>query len=120
MDGSEPRCLGRAALILAELARCGPGGKLLNRPSASLRSIFLPWTPATAAPDGHAARGNRHAAPARAERSMQPDGVHPPEVAGLEHALRAACLAAVRRSRARSGHAPHGCGAGPGHSETAA
>lgn len=38
------------ALILAELARRDPGGRLGNRPSASLRSIFLPWKPATAAP----------------------------------------------------------------------
>jgi hypothetical protein len=45
-----PDYLGRAALILAELARRDPGGQLSNRPSASLRSIFLPWIPATAAP----------------------------------------------------------------------
>jgi hypothetical protein len=44
-----PDHLGRAALILAELTRRDPGGKLGNRPPASLRSIFLPWVPATAA-----------------------------------------------------------------------
>jgi hypothetical protein len=42
--------LGRAALFLARLARLDPGGKLANRPSASLREIFLPWHPQTAAP----------------------------------------------------------------------
>jgi hypothetical protein len=45
-----PDYLGRAALILAELARRDPGGQLSNRPSGSLRSIFLAWMPATAAP----------------------------------------------------------------------
>jgi hypothetical protein len=44
-----PLLLGRAALALAELARRDPGGKLQNRPRQSLRSIFLPWMPATAA-----------------------------------------------------------------------
>lgn len=44
-----PDYLGRAALILAELARRDPGGRLANRPSASLRSIFLAWMPGTAA-----------------------------------------------------------------------
>lgn len=44
-----PDYLGRAALILAELERRDPGGRLANRPGASLRSIFLPWMPATTA-----------------------------------------------------------------------
>lgn len=44
-----PDYLGRAAIILAELSRRDPGGRLANRPGASLRSIFLPWMPATAA-----------------------------------------------------------------------
>jgi hypothetical protein len=44
-----PDYLGRAALVLAELARRDPGGRLANRPPGSLRSIFLPWMPATAA-----------------------------------------------------------------------
>lgn len=44
-----PDYIGRAALILAELARRDPGGRLGNRPAASLRSIFLPWVPATSA-----------------------------------------------------------------------
>lgn len=41
--------LGRAALILAELDRRDPGGRYANRPHASLRAIFLPWMPGTAA-----------------------------------------------------------------------
>lgn len=45
-----PALLGRGALVLAELARRDPGGSLQNRPRMSLRSIFLPWMPATAAP----------------------------------------------------------------------
>jgi hypothetical protein len=44
-----PDHLGRAALILAELTRRDPGGRLANRPAASLRSIFLAWMPGTAA-----------------------------------------------------------------------
>jgi hypothetical protein len=44
-----PDFLGRAALILAELDRRDPGGRYSNRPSASLRAIFLPWMPGTAA-----------------------------------------------------------------------
>lgn len=42
--------LGRAALILAQLDRRDPGGRYANRPGASLRAIFLPWMPGTAAP----------------------------------------------------------------------
>lgn len=45
-----PDYLSRTALILAELARRDPGGRLANRPLGSLRSIFLAWMPATAAP----------------------------------------------------------------------
>ena len=45
-----PDYLGRAALILAELDRRDPGGRYANRPGASLRAIFLPWMPGTAAP----------------------------------------------------------------------
>jgi hypothetical protein len=44
-----PEYLGRVALILAELARRDPGGRLTNRPAASLRTIFCPWSPQTAA-----------------------------------------------------------------------
>jgi hypothetical protein len=44
-----PDYLGRAGLILAELARRDPGGRLTNRPAESLRSIFLAWMPATSA-----------------------------------------------------------------------
>ena len=42
--------LGRAALILAELARRDPGGRLSNRPSESLRMVFHPWMTSTAVP----------------------------------------------------------------------
>jgi hypothetical protein len=45
-----PDYLSRAALILAELDRRDPGGRYANRPRASLRTIFLPWAPGTAAP----------------------------------------------------------------------
>lgn len=41
--------LGRAALLLAKLARLDPGGKTLNRPQNSLRAIFLLWFPQTTA-----------------------------------------------------------------------
>jgi hypothetical protein len=44
-----PTHLGRAALVLAKLARMDPGGKLLNRPHNSLRDIFLFWRPHTLA-----------------------------------------------------------------------
>ena len=36
-----------AALVLARLDAVDPGGKWRNRPSASLRRIFLPWFPQT-------------------------------------------------------------------------
>ncbi len=42
--------LGRSALILGELAQRDPGGQLSNRPGETLRSIFIPWAPSTAAP----------------------------------------------------------------------
>jgi hypothetical protein len=45
-----PDYLSRAVLILAELDRRDPGGRYSNRPRASLRAIFLPWMPGTAAP----------------------------------------------------------------------
>lgn len=48
--GWSPDYLSRAALILAELDRRDPGGRYANRPGASLRGIFLPWMPGTAAP----------------------------------------------------------------------
>lgn len=44
-----PQYLSRAVLILGGLARRDPGGRLANRPSASLRGIFLPWHPRTSA-----------------------------------------------------------------------
>jgi transcriptional regulator with XRE-family HTH domain len=45
----EPKHLGRAALVLARLQQLDPGGRLSNRPSESLREVFLPWHPQTAA-----------------------------------------------------------------------
>jgi hypothetical protein len=44
-----PDHLGYASRLLAKLARLDPGGKLANRPQNSLRAIFLPWLPQTAA-----------------------------------------------------------------------
>jgi hypothetical protein len=41
--------LARAALSLARLSRLDPGGKLGNRPSASLRDVLLMWRPGTSA-----------------------------------------------------------------------
>ncbi len=41
--------LARAALLLARLSRLDPGGKLVNRPSASLRNMLLMWRPGTSA-----------------------------------------------------------------------
>lgn len=43
----DPAYLLRAALILLKLAAIDPGGSLANRPSRSLRTIFLSWRPAT-------------------------------------------------------------------------
>jgi hypothetical protein len=42
--------MGYAAEVLAQLAELDPGGRLSNRPSASLEAIFKPWYPQTAAP----------------------------------------------------------------------
>ncbi len=42
--------LGFATELLATLAEIDPGGKLSNRPAESLREIFRPWLPQTAAP----------------------------------------------------------------------
>lgn len=39
----------RAASMLARLAEIDPGGRLSNRPTASLRTVFLPWVPRTQA-----------------------------------------------------------------------
>lgn len=41
--------LPRVVLILARLCLIDPGGRWLNRPSASLRTIFLPWLHQTSA-----------------------------------------------------------------------
>lgn len=41
--------LARASLLLARLAAADPGGRLANRPSNSLREIFLPWYQQTSA-----------------------------------------------------------------------
>ncbi|MFD3813275.1 hypothetical protein [Rhodococcus sp. NPDC058639] len=42
--------MGYAAEVLARLAEIDPGGRLSNRPSASLVAIFRPWYPQTSAP----------------------------------------------------------------------
>ena len=44
----DPMYLGRVALILAQMAKLDPGGRLVNRPINSLRGIFLAWNPAQA------------------------------------------------------------------------
>lgn len=44
-----PRYLGRVARILGRLDAIDPKGKMTNRPAATLRTIFLPWLPQTAA-----------------------------------------------------------------------
>ena len=44
-----PALLTRTALVLAALAAIDPGGNWANRPSASLRTILLPWLPQTMA-----------------------------------------------------------------------
>jgi hypothetical protein len=44
-----PDYLSRVSLILANLARLDPGGRLANRPLQSLRHLFLPWLIQTAA-----------------------------------------------------------------------
>lgn len=43
----DPSFISRAALVLANLARIDPGGKMANRPLASLVEIFLAWHPQT-------------------------------------------------------------------------
>ena len=43
----EPKFLGRAALALTRLASFDPGGRLCNRPTNSMRDIFLSWHPHT-------------------------------------------------------------------------
>lgn len=45
----DPKLLLRASICLARLAAIDPGGSVANRPINSLRSIFLPWAPNTAA-----------------------------------------------------------------------
>lgn len=42
-----PGHFGSAVDLLGHLAAIDPGGRLANRPSSSLRSIFLPWVPQT-------------------------------------------------------------------------
>jgi hypothetical protein len=42
-----PEHLGAGTLLLARLADIDPGGRLGNRPRASLTRIFLPWVPQT-------------------------------------------------------------------------
>lgn len=42
--------VGFAAELLAELAKIDPGGRLSNRPAASLEDIFRAWLPQTSAP----------------------------------------------------------------------
>lgn len=42
--------LSRAVDALARLSEIDPGGRLANRPSASLREVLLPWAPKTSAP----------------------------------------------------------------------
>lgn len=44
-----PMYLSRVSLILARLARMAPGGNMDNTPANSLRTIFNPWLPQTAA-----------------------------------------------------------------------
>lgn len=51
-----PEYLSQSALLLAKLARLDPGGKLSNRPIASLRNIFLILHPCTAANFEHRLR----------------------------------------------------------------
>lgn len=45
----DPQLLYRASICLARLAAIDPGGRVVNRPINSLRSIFLAWAPNTAA-----------------------------------------------------------------------
>jgi hypothetical protein len=45
-----PDHFGRTGDMLARLAEIDPGGRLANRPFASLQAIFLPWLPQTSVP----------------------------------------------------------------------
>lgn len=45
----EQELLPRVVLILGQLAAIDPGGNMVNRPSHSLTTIFLPWLPQTCA-----------------------------------------------------------------------
>lgn len=45
----KPDYLSEVSLLLARLAECDPDGSGQNRPAATLRRIFLPWSPQTAA-----------------------------------------------------------------------
>lgn len=45
----DPRRLSHVVQVLAELVRCDSGGKLANRPIATLLAIFRPWLPQTCA-----------------------------------------------------------------------
>jgi hypothetical protein len=47
------RHVAAACDVLARLAEVDPGGRLANRPAASLRRVLLPWYPQTAAPKDH-------------------------------------------------------------------
>lgn len=44
-----PRYLGRVVRILGRLDAIDPKGRMANRPASTLRAIFLPWLPQTAA-----------------------------------------------------------------------
>lgn len=44
-----PEFLTRVTSILGKLSSLDPGGKIINRPINSLRTIFLPWMPQTSA-----------------------------------------------------------------------
>ena len=46
-----PKYIARVTLSLATLAAWDPGSRYVNSPANSLRSIFLPWMPQTAASD---------------------------------------------------------------------
>ena len=46
-----PDHFAQAVYLLARLAEVDPGGRLINRPHASLATIFCPWHPETGAPN---------------------------------------------------------------------
>lgn len=50
MQAWDPAYLTRVTLLLAKLAAMDPGGRSGNRPIASLRDIFVAWSPGTNAP----------------------------------------------------------------------